>query len=169
MGDVSVLSRLFRAVLPHTIASRPAAGTSRGAAVGSIDTVEIEPPEPGGLRISYAPERDAEADAGEIVWTWVPFAERDGRGKDRPVLVIGTQSADRVYAMKLTSQAGAGDDALAIGTGPWDAKGRPSWLDTGRLYSVHRRGLRREGAALDSVRFAVVADALRDRYGWRRA
>lgn len=130
-------------------------------------TVEIDPPGADGLRITYAPDRDGEPDAGEVVWTWVPYAERDGRGKDRPVLVIGRQSADRVYAVRLTSKAHDGDrDFLAIGPGAWDSKGRPSWIDIEQLYSVHTDGMRREASALERDRFAVVAQALQRRYGW---
>lgn len=132
-----------------------------------VETVEIEPPGPRALRITYTPSIDGDPDAGEIVWTWVPYAERDGRGKDRPVLVIGRQSAERVYAVRLTSRAHEGDrDFLALGSGPWDAQGRPSWIDIEQLYSVHVDGMRREASALDLDRFVRVADALHRRYGW---
>ena len=134
---------------------------------GETATIEIDPPDRRGLRITYAPDRDGMPDAGEVVWTWVPYAERDGRGKDRPVLVIGCQSEDRVYAVKLTSIAHDGDrDFLPIGSGGWDSKGRPSWVDIDQLYSVHTAGMRREASALDLERFAVVARALQLRYGW---
>ncbi len=71
-----------------------------------------------GLRISYSPDIDGDPDAGEIVWTWVPYAENDGRGKDRPVLVVsGASDADRVFAVRLTSKSHDGDrDFLSIGT-----------------------------------------------------
>ncbi len=97
----------------------------------------------------------------------MPYEENDGRGKDRPVLVIGHDGADRVFAVRLTSKAHDGDrDYLSIGTGPWDSQGRPSWVDIEQLYSVHVRGMRREAAALDRRRFAAVAAALQGRYGW---
>jgi hypothetical protein len=97
----------------------------------------------------------------------VPYVERDGRGKDRPVLVIGRQSADRVFAVKLTSRSHEGDrDFLPIGSGPWDAQGRPSWVDIDQVYSVHAAGMRREASVLDLDTFVVVADALSRRYGW---
>lgn len=119
------------------------------------------------LAISYAPDRDGAPDAGEVIWTWVPYEENDGRGKDRPVLVIGRESADRVYAVRMTSRSHERDrDYLSIGTGAWDSKGRESWVDIEQLYSVHERGLRREAAALDRHRFDRVADALAARYGW---
>jgi len=135
---------------------------------GASATVELEPRSAGALELHYAPEPDGDPDGGEVVWTWVPYVERDGRGKDRPVLVIGRQDAQRVYAIKLTSQSHDGDrDFLHVGSGPWDSKGRPSWADVDQLYSVHVDGMRREASALDPDRFALVADALHRRYGWK--
>jgi len=102
-----------------------------------------------------------------VVWTWVPYEEGDGRGKDRPVLVIGVQNAQRAYAVRLTSKSHEGDrDFLPIGPGAWDSQGRPSWVDIEQVYSVHRDGMRREASALDLTRFARVAQALQKRYGW---
>ena len=170
-GLLGALSRLFRPT-PSPNATRapregdgvPAAGAGRG---GSSTTVEIDPPPAHALQISYTPDRDGEPDAGEIVWTWVPYAENDGRGKDRPVLVIGRQSDERVFAVRLTSKSHDGDhDFLEIGAGPWDSRGRPSWVDIDQVYSVHVDGMRREASALDLDRFARVAHALHRRYGW---
>ncbi|MEI3866629.1 type II toxin-antitoxin system PemK/MazF family toxin [Microbacterium sp. CCNWLW134] len=145
--------------------ARPDAGDS--ATSPAVGTQTVARP-PRNLVIEYGPDPDGTADAGEIVWTWVPYAENDGRGKDRPVLVIGRASADRVYAVRLTSQAHDGDhDYLPLGTGEWDSRGRASWVDIDQLYTVHDRGMRREAAALDLQRFTTVAEALRRRYGWR--
>ncbi len=102
-----------------------------------------------------------------MIWTWVPYAENDGRGKDRPVLVIARYSANRVYAVRMTSKDHDGDrDFLSIGTGAWDSQGRESWVDVEQLYSVHDEGMRREAAVLDRKRFARVAESLSRRYGW---
>lgn len=137
---------------------------------GATATIEIVPPGRDGLRITYTPSVDGEPDAGEIVWTWVPYDERDGRGKDRPVLVIGREDDDWVYVVRLTSKAHDGDrDYLAIGPGAWDSRGRPSWVDIEQIYRVHRSGMRREASVLDVDRFARVADALHRRYGWEVA
>ena len=117
--------------------------------------------------MQYEPSPDGDPDAGEIVWTWVPYEENDGRGKDRPVLVIGRADGERVYAVKLTSKAHDGQrDYLPIGSGPWDSQGRPSWIDIEQVYSVHPDGMRREAAALDLDTFVKVAAALQRRYGW---
>lgn len=142
----------------------PAAGRQAGS-----QTVRVDPGRIDDLQVSYAPQRDGDPDAGEVIWTWVPYEEDDGRGKDRPVLVIGRASADRVYAVRMTSRAHAGDrDFLPIGSGAWDFQGRASWVDIEQLYSVHTKGMRREAAALDRSRYDRVARALIDRYGWAR-
>lgn len=170
-GILGALSRLLvptrTTAAPSRTVSTPLPHDDRIGRSGSSATVEIEPPPPAALLISYSPDRDGDPDAGEIVWTWVPYAENDGRGKDRPVLVIGRRDAARVFAVRLTSKSHDGDrDFLGIGTGPWDSRGRPSWIDIEQLYSVHTDGMRREASALDPERFARVAAALHERYGW---
>jgi hypothetical protein len=145
---------------------RSAASGTKSPVQGA-ETVRIDPDRIDDLRIGYAPDRDGAPDSGEIIWTWVPYEENDGRGKDRPVLVIGRESADRVYAVRMTSKAHDGDrDYLSIGSGDWDSQGRESWVDIEQLYSVHESGLRREAAVLDRSRYGRVASALARRYGW---
>ncbi|MGN7188119.1 type II toxin-antitoxin system PemK/MazF family toxin [Microbacterium enclense] len=154
-----------RAQTPRVVPREP---SQRPPAVSQAETVEIDPPRR--LMLSYAPERDNAPDGGEIVWTWVPYEERDGRGKDRPVLVIGRADATHSYAVRLTSKPHDGDrQYLALGTGEWDPQRRPSWVDIEQLYLVHDAGMRREAAALDRKRFDAVAAALGARYGWARA
>lgn len=133
-------------------------------------TVQVDPERIGDVAVGYSPSRNDVPDSGEVIWTWVPYVENDGRGKDRPVLVIGRHTADRVYAVRMTSRDRDGDrDYLPIGSGAWDAQGRESWVDIEQLYSVHHEGMRREAAILDRERYGRVADALIRRYGWARA
>jgi PemK-like, MazF-like toxin of type II toxin-antitoxin system len=120
--------------------------------------------------IGYAPHPDGLADPGEIVWTWVPYDEGDGRGKDRPVLVIGRRGPD-LLALQLTSKdhhRDAADEArhgrfwTDIGSGAWDYRGRPSEVRLDRLLCLDPASVRREGAALDRAQFDhVVAEARR--------
>ena len=132
-----------------------------------VETIELRPQAVRDLRMTYAPARDGDPDSGEIVWTWVPYVENDGRGKDRPVLIIGRYTAERVYAVKLTSKSKDGDrEYLPLGAGAWDDAGRESWVDLDQLYSVHVGAMRREAAALDLERFTLVARRLQQRYGW---
>lgn len=129
--------------------------------------VELPLPGPRGLTVSYAPVRNGAPDPGEIVWGWVPYAEDPADGKDRPLLVIGRRDDEHSWAMKLTSRPRDGDrDHLPIGSGAWDASGRPSWLDIDQVYLVHRYGIRREAGELDRARFRSIASALSKRYGW---
>ncbi|MDT0118157.1 type II toxin-antitoxin system PemK/MazF family toxin [Microbacterium sp. PRF11] len=165
---VSALLGVFRTSSAPAPAPRAARATpTRSVASTESATVEIAPPRR--MTMSYAPQRDNAPDGGEIVWTWVPYEERDGRGKDRPVLVIGRADAARSYAVRLTSKPHDGDrQYLALGTGEWDPQRRPSWVDIEQIYLVHDAGMRREAAALDRARFDTVAAALAARYGWKR-
>lgn len=117
------------------------------------------------MSVTYSPSTDGDADPGEIVWTWVPYEENDGRGKDRPVLVIATAASDTVLAVQLTSKDHPA--FLALGSGPWDSSGRPSWVNPERVFLVHQKGMRREASALDRRTYELVARSLTARYGWR--
>lgn len=121
--------------------------------------------------ISYEPNpgNGKVADPGEIVWTWVPFEEDHGQGKDRPVLVIG-RDGPWLLALPLTSkdhdrdavqEARAGRRWTDIGCGSWDNRGRSSEVRVDRILRVAPAGVRREGAVLDEGRFNQVADAVR--------
>jgi hypothetical protein len=134
---------------------------------GATATVEVDPRSLRRVRLGYAPSKDGAPDPGEIVWTWVPFEERDGRGKDRPVVVVAASGADTVLAVQLTSKAHEGSrDFVSLGTGAWDSAGRPSWANIDRVFVVHTDGMRREAASLDAKRYLRVAEALTARYGW---
>jgi len=148
--------------------SRQTGEVSPGRTRGS-ETIEVGPERVGDVNVGYSPSRNGQPDSGEVIWTWVPYEENDGRGKDRPVLVIGRQSADRVYAVRMTSKAHDRDrDFLSIGSGAWDSQGRESWVDIEQLYSVHHDGMRREAAVLDKGRYGRVTEALIRRYGWAK-
>lgn len=147
---------------------RPARTEERFSApsTGPYATVEVSRP-PAGFRLEYAPRRNGEPDAGEVVWAWVPFEEDASRGKDRPLVVIGRADPTHVYALKLTSRERDGArDHVALGPGPWDGSGRPSWVDVDQVYLLHRFGIRREAAPLSRESFDRLADILARRHGW---
>ncbi len=100
---------------------------------GPSATVQADPAEVGSVRTSYAPDRDGDPDPGEIVWTWVPFEEDDGRGKDRPVLVVAREEAGTLLAVQLSSKQHDRDhEWVALGAGPGTARGgRPGPIWTG--------------------------------------
>ncbi|MCW2697379.1 MAG: uncharacterized protein JWR62_2464, partial [Modestobacter sp.] len=136
-------------------------GGTRGSDAGSrIDTS-------GGIDTDYRPHDDGRPDPGEVVWAWVPYEEDDGRGKDRPVLVVARNGA-ALLGLMLSSKdhdLDAADEArhgrywVDVGTGAWDRQGRPSEVRVDRVLRLDPGDVRREGAALDRDRFdEVVAE-----------
>jgi hypothetical protein len=117
--------------------------------------------------LAYAPQKDGRADPGEVVWTWVPYEDDPSQGKDRPVLVIGRDHTV-LFGLMLSSQdeRDGQRDWFALGPGPWDEQGRPSWVRMDRVLELREDGIRREGAILDRARFESVARQLRRNYGW---
>ncbi len=135
---------------------------------GPDATAEVDPHRIGPVRMSYSPQTDGAPDPGEVVWTWVPFEENDGRGKDRPVLVVAAESAGTYLAVQLTSKDHDGEgDFVSVGAGGWDGEHRPSWVNLDRVIRVHEGGMRREASALPREPFERVTDRLQQRYGWR--
>ena len=118
----------------------------------------------------WAPRADGEPDPGEVVWAWVPYEENDGRGKDRPVLLVGRRRqlwlglmlTSKDHDRDAAEEARAGRRWMDVGTGGWDLEGRPSEVRLDRLLVLETAAIRREGAALDRTTFdAVLAEAQR--------
>lgn len=134
---------------------------------GPSATIEVDARRLRSVRLAYAPSRDGEPDPGEIVWTWVPYEENDGRGKDRPVLVVAAGLDGFSLAVQLTSKGHAGDrDHLTVGSGDWDGQHRESWVRLDRVFRVHAGSVRREAAFLPEKAYRGVAATLASRYGW---
>jgi PemK-like, MazF-like toxin of type II toxin-antitoxin system len=162
------LSGVLRSLLRTAMepAAPPPAAPRRDTPTGGVRDL------PGGLdgvELLHRPEDDGEPDPGEVVWAWVPYDEGDGRGKDRPVLVVGRRGADLVGLM-LSSQdhdRDAADEArygrrwMDVGRGGWDPRGRPSEVRLDRLLLLPPGAARREGAALDRAVFDRVVAELR--------
>jgi hypothetical protein len=149
-------------------AGRPAPARSRRA------PQRPAAPAPTGIDSAYRPRADGQPDPGEVVWAWVPFDEGDGRGKDRPVLVLGRRG-DELVGLALSSQdhdRDAEDEArhgrtwMDVGAGGWDSRGRPSEVRLDRLLVLDPARVRREGAALDREVFDRVVAAARRTQGW---
>ncbi len=156
---VDAVFSLLRAAAPP--ARRPRSRRARARVDGGIDT-------------AYRPRSDGRPDPGEVVWAWVPYDEGDGRGKDRPVLVLGRRGAELVGLM-LTSRdhdRDAADEArrgrtwMDVGRGGWDRQGRPSEVRLDRLLVLDPATVRREGAALERAVFDRVVAAARRAQGW---
>ena len=83
------------------------------------------------------------------------------------MLVVG-RDGDTLLGLMLSSQSKRqGErDWLAIGSGPWDGEGRPSWVRLDRVLDVPESGIRREGAVMDHKKFDAVAAKLRADFSW---
>ena len=140
---------------------RPEAAAPRD---GSSDPVDLE----------YGPRDDGRPDPGEVVWAWVPFEEGDGRGKDRPVLIVARSGADLLglmlsskdHDLDATDEARHGRHWVDVGTGGWDRQGRPSEVRVDRVLRLRPADVRREGAVLPRARFAEVVAEVRRVQGW---
>ena len=139
--------------------AQPAITAGRPVTAGSVPTAHRA------RKIVYAPDLDGRADPGEIVWTWVVYEDDPTRGKDRPVLVVGRDSAT-LLGLMLSSQDRHHTDRDWVGIGGWDYEGTPSWVRLDRVLDVPEEGIRREGAVLDRTTFEVVAARLRAEYSW---
>ena len=155
---------------PGAGSGSPRIGTGDALSPGQFGvsaTVEIKASAINGVRMTYAPDKDGSPDPGEVVWTWVPFEENDGRGKDRPVLVVAAEPGGTVLAVQFTSKAHEGDaEFIPVGAGAWDSENRPSWVNIERVLRVHPDGMRREATALPRAAFDKVAARLQARYRW---
>ncbi|GAA1738169.1 hypothetical protein GCM10009809_36590 [Isoptericola hypogeus] len=158
-----------------TGASRRSAPSRRpgGTARGSAPTAARYPGDfTGRVKAVYAPRLDGDPDPGEVVWTWVPYEEDHAQGKDRPVLLVG-RDGPWLLALQLTSKDHDRDAAqearygrrwMDVGSGTWDARGRPSEVRLNRVVRVDPRAVRREGAVMDRRTFdAVVHEMARAR------
>ena len=88
----------------------------------------------------------------------------DGRGKDRPVLLIGRDGA-LLLGLMLTSRdrnnaLTRDEDYVDVGAGAWDRSGRASEVKLDRVVRVDPAAVRREGGVLDRAAFDRVTAAL---------
>ena len=131
---------------------------------GSGATRDLTRNEIVGLRPSYGPQPDGDPDPGEIVWTWVPYVENDGRGKDRPVLIIARIDHETTAGCYLSTKRH--DGFVSVGTGPWDSQGRESFLSPERILRVTNEGMRRVGHVLPRAAFARAVGVVGREWGF---
>jgi hypothetical protein len=140
---------------------------SSGAALGRAGLGGYPGDFRGTVAPTYSPHPDGLADPGEVVWAWVPYEDDHNRGKDRPVLIIG-RDGEYLLGLMLTSkdhdrdaaaEAAAGRHWLDVGSGGWDAQGRPSEVRLDRVLRLRPEAVRREGAALSRPVFERVSRA----------
>lgn len=128
---------------------------------GSSATRDLTRAEIAQLSPSYSPRPDGDPDPGEVIWTWVPYVENDGRGKDRPVLIISRLTDGSTAGCYLSTKCH--DGYIPVGRGAWDSKGRPSFLNPERLLRITDRGMRREGTVMSKDQFAKATAEIMNR------
>ena len=121
-----------------------------------------------GVRFEYSPCLDGDPDPGEVVWTWVPYEDDPTQGKDRPVAIIGRHGR-MLVGVALTSRHKDNEQQVAVGPGPWDREGRPSYAKIERVLDVDPDQVRREGAVLGEAHFADVVAGVQRVHGTRPA
>ena len=152
---------------PVSRASRPAAGPARSqqpAGPGAAYAGDVR----GKATPLYAPSPDGAPDPGEVVWAWVPYEDDYSQGKDRPVLLIG-RNGSRLLALMMTSRdrnnsRESDPDYVDVGTGSWDAQGRPSEVKLDRVLQLDPATVRRQGAVLPPAAFERVRKAFLGRH-----
>ncbi len=164
-----LVDRMQRSTMwDRAVGRRKGTGGRRAGAVTVRPAASVPVPTHERARqVVYCPQLDGRADPGEIVWTWVPFEEDPGNGKDRPVLVVGRDRTTLLGLMLSSNPVRGGDhNWIGIGSGPWDYEGRDSWVRLDRVLDVPEDGIRREGAILPRKTFDRVAHRLCAEYHW---
>lgn len=133
-------------------------GQSGNGATRDLTSAELR-----AMRPSYSPKLDGEPDPGEVIWTWVPYVENDGRGKDRPVLIIARLDAESWAACYLSTKEHHG--FVSVGTGHWDSQGRESYLSPERVLRITEAGMRRESTGIDKTHYDRAVQAVQ---AWHR-
>jgi PemK-like, MazF-like toxin of type II toxin-antitoxin system len=160
--------------LSRAAAGAPRTGRPNGTAGARMPGRRSPASRSGPIDLEYRPRNDGRPDPGEIVWAWVPYEEGDGRGKDRPVLVVARQGAgllglmlsSKDHDLDAADEARHGRSWIDIGSGAWDRQGRPSEVRVDRVLRLDPADVRREGAVLARARFEEVAGEVRRVHGW---
>lgn len=182
--DSSGSHAFFEAKFASNLQQNPAAGAAqRNRGRNVFNATDLPAPDAppvkwnlakfGLPRLSYTPDNDNLPDPGEVVWTWVPYEEMDGRGKDRPVLVVSMHEEYIIFAQMTSKDHASGTLSqdkfdrwwLDIGTGTWDRAGRPSEARLDLLWVVHASQVRRIGGKLDAATYHKLAQALQKIHG----
>lgn len=144
--------------------SRP--GPRRGANGGALVTVLDSADFP--RAIVYAPDLDGQTDAGEVVWSWINTKGQSAPPEERAMIVVAHSSTHELLCLLISANKEHNSDShwLSIGTGPWDAAGRPCWVRLDKLVETPELSVRRRGAMVPERRFERIAKEMRQRYSW---
>lgn len=97
------------------------------------------------VKPAFAPDMgNGHADPGEIIWTFVPYADKPGIGKDRPGVVLGTVGED-LAVVPLTSKSHSGQVPV---------RGSEAKVDV--ILRVKSKDIRKEKEALTRPEFDAL-------------
>lgn len=171
-----ILATVFLGRAARSLSNSGVGGILPGTDMNDDSTGAVAPPDPNnphghypgdyaGLpRKRYAPDNDNEPDPGEVVWAWVPYEEDWTRGKDRPVLIVGTDNG-WCLALPLSSvdhdfdkhqEERAGRYWVEVGTGSWDSEHRDSFARVDRIVRIQPQTVRRIGGHVSSAVYDKV-------------
>lgn len=156
----ALIMRALKRSRQATVTGRGAADRQRAEFLEGVaaSTRDLTAAEIRKLRPSYAPNLDGDPDPGEVIWAWVPYVENDGRGKDRPILIIARIDHEAYAGCYLSTKQHRG--FVSVGSGGWDSKGRESYLSPERVLRIEARDMRREGQILAQSRFSRALEAI---------
>lgn len=155
--------KVLRDRLGLSDASDSANAAAQSAPISVSDSSELA------RAIIYSHDIDGHAEAGEIVWLWVPV---DGPSKppaERAMLVIGQTRFQELLGLLISAEGDHGEDHnwLSIGPGQWNETGEQGWVRLDKVIKVPEHDVRRQGILLPERRFDRIARAMGKRFGWQ--
>lgn len=150
--DFRPLARLVGRLLQNAAGPASPASGRPAADFHGLPQMRYRAEGPGGYR------------SAEMVWTWVAFEEDPSQGKDRPVLLIGSD-AGWLLGLPATSkdhdrdaeqENRAGRYWIEIGSGDWDTKRRISEVRTDRIVRIDPAKIRRASGTVSPAVFQSV-------------
>lgn len=158
--------------------SRPRAASSAGRAGAQAQAPVVVPSGQSATDFDGLPEMRYRTkgpggyESGQMVWTWVAYEEDATQGKDRPVLLIGsdagwllgTPATSKDHDRDKAQEARAGRYWVEIGRGEWDKKNRVSEVRTDRIVRIDPTKVRRPAGYVPEDAFQLVAAGIAEHW-----
>ena len=127
----------------------------------------VRPTEHHARSIYYAPDRDGQADPGEVIWVWIQPNLPGHPARERAMVVVGRSQHLLLGLLISPNPEHANEDNwIDIGSGGWDVAGRQCWVRLDKILEVPESPIRRQGAIIPKSRFERIAQRLRSDYSW---
>ncbi|WIY82817.1 type II toxin-antitoxin system PemK/MazF family toxin [Propionimicrobium sp. PCR01-08-3] len=140
--------------------SRPGSGVGRAPVATGQPLTDFD----GLPEMRYQAKGPGGYESGQMVWTWVAYEEDASQGKDRPVLLIGTDAGwllgtpatSKDHDRDKDQESRAGRFWVEIGRGEWDKKQRISEVRTDRVIRIDPTKVRRPAGYVSNEAFQKV-------------